>query len=381
MLKDVGIDQKLNEKIPLDLPFSDETGKDVTLGQYFGSRPVLLALVYYECPMLCTQVLHGLVGSLEGISFTAGKEFEVVFVSFDPGETPALAADRKQYFLRRYGHPEAAPYVHFLTGRETSITALTSAVGFRYAYDAQIDQFAHPAAITLLTGEGRVSRYLYGIEFAPRDLKLALVEASEGDRIVVIRSRASATTTTPSRRATGWCHGLRQAGCRLDRGRARRIGVLEPAARTPPARRGPDDRHGYPLDVDFLPLFPPKRLDGGGGDGSALSLHRRRVRVFHRAGHGAGRDLHDQVPAAAAGRGGSRHSRVAGTRADLDVHSVRAVDDHVRVGREGLFDLARPPADAMNLRRRQAVDVEGAAPDRRARDQPDARADRSRGPV
>jgi protein SCO1 len=180
MLKDVGIDQKLNEQIPLDLSFSDETGRGVTLGQFFGSRPVLLALVYYECPMLCTQVLHGLVGSLEGISFTAGKEFEVVFVSFDPGETPTLAADRKQYFLRRYGHPEAAPYVHFLTGRETSITALTSAVGFRYAYDAQIDQFAHPAAITLLTGEGRVSRYLYGIEFAPRDLKLALVEASEG---------------------------------------------------------------------------------------------------------------------------------------------------------------------------------------------------------
>jgi protein SCO1/2 len=180
MLKDVGIDQKLNEKIALDVPFTDETGKDVTLGQFFGSRPVLLALVYYECPMLCTQVLHGLVGSLEGISFTAGKEFEVVFVSFDPGETPALAADRKQYFLRRYGHPEAAPYVHFLTGRETSIKALTSAIGFRYAYDAQIDQFAHPAAITLLTSEGRVSRYLYGIEFAPRDLKLALVEASAG---------------------------------------------------------------------------------------------------------------------------------------------------------------------------------------------------------
>jgi protein SCO1 len=180
LLKDVGIDQKLNEKIPLELPFTDEQGKDVTIGQFFGSRPVILMLAYYECPMLCTQVLHGLVGSLEGISFTAGNEFEVVVVSIDPGETPALATERKRYFLRRYDHPEAAPYVHFLTGREASIKALTSAVGFRYAYDAQIDQYAHPATITLLTADGRVSRYLYGIEFAPRDLKLALVEASEG---------------------------------------------------------------------------------------------------------------------------------------------------------------------------------------------------------
>ena len=179
MLKDVGIDQKLNEKIPLDLSFTDEAGQEVTLGQYFGKRPVLLALVYYECPMLCTQVLHGLVGSLEGMSFTAGKEFDVVFVSFDPGETPKMAAERKQYFLRRYDHPEAAPYVHFLTGRESSIKALTSAVGFRYAYDAQIDQYAHPAAITLLMADGRISRYLYGIEFAPKDLKLGLIEAAD----------------------------------------------------------------------------------------------------------------------------------------------------------------------------------------------------------
>ena len=179
MLKDVGIDQKLNEKIPLDLPFTDDAGQEVTLGQYFGKRPVLLALVYYECPMLCTQVLHGLVGSLEGISFTAGKEFDVIVVSFDPGETPKMAAERKQYFLRRYDHPEAAPYVHFLTGRESSIKALTSAVGFRYAYDAQIDQYAHPAAITLLMADGTISRYLYGIEFAPKDIKLGLVEAAD----------------------------------------------------------------------------------------------------------------------------------------------------------------------------------------------------------
>ena len=180
MLKDVGIDQHLDTKIPLDLTFSDERGQEVRLGQYFGKRPVVLALVYYECPMLCTYVLNGLTGSLEGIAFKAGKEFEVVVVSFDPGETPALAAEKKQFFLKRYGRPEADAAVHFLTGREESIRALTSAVGFRYAYDAQIDQFAHPAAITILTNDGRISRYLYGIEFSPRDLKLALVEASEG---------------------------------------------------------------------------------------------------------------------------------------------------------------------------------------------------------
>lgn len=180
MLKEVGIDQKLEQQIPLDLAFVDEQSQDVKIGQYFGARPVVLALVYYECPMLCTQVLHGLVGSLEGIAFKAGKEFEVVVVSFDPGETPAIAAQRKQYFLKRYGRPEAAPNVHFLTGREESIQALTGAIGFRYAYDPQIDQFAHPAAITVLTAQGRISRYLFGIEFAPRDLKLALVEAADG---------------------------------------------------------------------------------------------------------------------------------------------------------------------------------------------------------
>ena len=180
MLKDVGIDQKLEQQIPLDVVFTDEQGQDVKLGQYFGARPVILALVYYECPMLCTQVLHGLVGSLEGIAFKAGKEFEVVVVSFDPGETPAVAAQRKQYFLKRYDRPEAAPNVHFLTGREESIKTLTGAIGFRYAYDQQIDQYAHPAVITVLTAQGKVSRYLFGIEVAPRDLKLALVEAADG---------------------------------------------------------------------------------------------------------------------------------------------------------------------------------------------------------
>ena len=180
ILKEIGIDQKLNNQVPLDLEFNDETGATVKLRQFFGQRPVVLALVYYGCPMLCTQVLNGLAGSLQGVSYTAGDEYEVVVVSFDPGETPAMAADRKQQFMRRYVRDPKASSIHFLTGREASVKALTSAVGFRYAWDTATAQFAHPAAVTVLTADGRVSRYLYGVEFAPRDVKLALVEASEG---------------------------------------------------------------------------------------------------------------------------------------------------------------------------------------------------------
>jgi protein SCO1/2 len=180
ILREVGIDQKLDQPLPLDLPFVDENGRDVRLRQYFGARPVVLALVYYECPMLCIQVLHGLVGSLQALTFTAAKDFDIVVVSFDAGETPALAAERRRDFLSRYRRAGSDAGVHFLTGREASIAALSSAVGFRYVYDPAIDQFAHPAAITVLTPSGRVSRYLFGIEFAPRDLRLALVEATDG---------------------------------------------------------------------------------------------------------------------------------------------------------------------------------------------------------
>jgi protein SCO1/2 len=180
IMKEIGIDQKPDAKLPLDAEFSDEQGAAVKLGQFYGPRPVVLALVYYRCPMLCTQVLSGLAGSLQGVTFAPGREYEVVVVSFDPGETPAMAAERKKDFVSRYIRKVDPGHIHFLTGRETSIKALTGAVGFRYAWDQQTSQYAHPAAITITTGDGRVSRYLYGVEFAPRDLKLALVEASEG---------------------------------------------------------------------------------------------------------------------------------------------------------------------------------------------------------
>jgi len=179
-LKEIGIDQHPNAKMPLDLEFNDERGGIVKLGEFFGPRPVVLALVYYTCPMLCTQVLSGFAGSLQGVTFTVGKEYDVLVVSFDPGETPAMATSRKKEFTRRFIRAATPENIHFLTGRESSIKALTSAVGFRYVYDATLDQYAHPAAITVLTPAGHVSRYLYGVEFAPRDLKLALVEASQG---------------------------------------------------------------------------------------------------------------------------------------------------------------------------------------------------------
>jgi protein SCO1/2 len=178
ILRDIGIDQRLDERVPLDLPFRDEDGRDVRLGDYFGERPVVLALVYYECPMLCTQVLNGLVSALTVLSLSAGREFDVVAVSFDPAEGPGLAMAKKRSYLQRYGRPGTEAGWHFLTGEQASIERLTRAVGFRYAYDRKRDQFAHGAAITVLTPSGVISRYFYGIEYAPRDVRLGLVEAS-----------------------------------------------------------------------------------------------------------------------------------------------------------------------------------------------------------
>lgn len=180
ILKEVRIDQKLDESVPLDIPFTDESGREVTLGQYFGKRPVVLALVYYECPMLCTQVLNGLFSSMEPLKIDAGKEFDVVVVSFDPGETPAMAMAKKAGYVKHYERPTADAGIHFLTGRQASIDRLADAVGFRYVYDEAIDQYAHPAAVTVLTTQGKVSKYLYGVEFAPMDFRLAVTSAGEG---------------------------------------------------------------------------------------------------------------------------------------------------------------------------------------------------------
>jgi protein SCO1/2 len=178
-LKDVGIDQKLDAQIPLDIPFKDDTGRDVKLGDYFGKKPVVLALVYYSCPMLCTQILNGMVSSLKVVTFNPGEEFEVVAVSFDARERPPLAAEKKEAMLKQYGRPQTAKGWHFLTGDLASIKALTSATGFRYFYDVHTNQFAHASAIMVLTPEGKLSKYYYGIEYSPKDLRLGLVEAAQ----------------------------------------------------------------------------------------------------------------------------------------------------------------------------------------------------------
>ena len=179
ILTRVGIDQRLNSQVPLDLPFVDEAGRPVKLGDFFGKRPVILALVYYECPMLCTQVLNGLVAALGVMNFEPGREFDVVAVSFNPKEGPGLASQKKAAYLERYGRPQTAGGWHFLTGPEDSIRKLTHAIGFRYEYDEQIQQFAHGAGIEVLTPRGTISKYFYGIEFSARDIRLGLIEASE----------------------------------------------------------------------------------------------------------------------------------------------------------------------------------------------------------
>ena len=178
-LKNVGIDQRLGEQIPLDAIFKDEQGHDVRLSQFFKGKPVVLSLVYYTCPMLCNQVLNGMLGSLRQVSFNIGEEFEVVTVSFDPRDTPELAAAKKSTYIKAYNRPGAEASWHFLTGDEANIKRLTDAVGFRYVWDEQTKQFGHASGIMVLTPEGKLARYFYGIEYPARDLRLGLVEASQ----------------------------------------------------------------------------------------------------------------------------------------------------------------------------------------------------------
>ena len=179
-LKNVGIQQNLNQQIPPDLAFTDDLGRPVHLADYFGKRPLILNLVYYNCPMLCGEVLSGLEHSLRMMKFDVGKEFDVITVSFDPAETPEMAANKKAEFLRRYKRSGADQGWHFLVGKPDSIDALTKATGFQYQYDEKTKQFAHATAIMVLTPEGKIAQYYYGVEYPPKDLRLGLVEAGAG---------------------------------------------------------------------------------------------------------------------------------------------------------------------------------------------------------
>jgi protein SCO1/2 len=182
ILNKVFIHQRLDQQIPLDAVFRDETGATVKLGDYFGKRPVLLAIVYYSCPMLCSEELNGLVGALEMVKFRPGKDFDIVAVSIDPSEGPELAAKKKAMYIKRYDHPETAAGWHFLTGQEPAINELASAVGFGYTRvpgpDGRLTQFAHASGIQIVTPEGKLAQYYMGVEYSPKDLQLGLVEAS-----------------------------------------------------------------------------------------------------------------------------------------------------------------------------------------------------------
>jgi protein SCO1/2 len=180
VLQNVGFEPPLNAHLPLDLAFRDETGRNVQLREYFTQKPVLLALVYYGCPMLCNQTEQGVVGSLRMLSFHPGRDYEVVFVSFDPRESPDMAAQKKESAMTHFRRPETASGWHFLTGAKESIDALTKGANFRYSFDQKSNLFAHASGIMLLTPDGRISRYFYGVEYPSRDVRLGLVDASEG---------------------------------------------------------------------------------------------------------------------------------------------------------------------------------------------------------
>jgi protein SCO1/2 len=177
LLRNVGIDQKMGAQVPIDLPFEDESGRPVTLRQYLG-KPVILALVYYQCPSLCNMVLNGVLRSVKNLEMTAGDEYDIVAVSFDPRETPEMAAAKKASYLKGYDRAGAEQGWHFLTGREASSKSLAESVGFHFAYDSVTNQYAHGSAMMILTPEGKVTRYFYGIEYPARDVRFGLEEAS-----------------------------------------------------------------------------------------------------------------------------------------------------------------------------------------------------------
>ena len=186
VLQKVGVSQHLNQQLPMDAAFVDETGKPVVLGEYFGKKPAILTLVYYNCPMLCSEELDGLTGALEMVKLTPGKDFDVVVISIDPSETPALAATNKALYMKRYGRPETASGWHFLTGQRPAIDAVTNAVGFGYVRvpgpDGKLTQFAHASSIEIATPQGKLAQYYLGVEYSPKDMLLGLIEAS-GNKI------------------------------------------------------------------------------------------------------------------------------------------------------------------------------------------------------
>jgi len=254
-LRDIGIDQKLGNQVPLDLVFRDELGTPVQLRQYFKDRPVILSLVYYDCPMLCTQELNGLDRGLNVLTLNIGRDFDIVTVSFNPHETPALAAAKKAEYLKIYGRPGAADGWHFLTGEQKQIDALTESVGFRYVYDTPSKLYAHASGLMILTADGKVSKYFYGIEYAPHDLKLGLIDASQGkigspiDKVLLYCYEYNPAT---GKYSLTIMKIIRTAGI------ATVLGLL--LLMLAMSRKNKKTRRGMPLEnfaMAFLPFFPP----------------------------------------------------------------------------------------------------------------------------
>jgi protein SCO1/2 len=245
----VDVEQKLGSALPLGVELRDETGRTVELSSYFGKRPVVLALVYYECPMLCTLVLNGLLRAAKPLDFDAGREFDVVVLSFDPGETSELARAKKQHYVEAYARPGTEDGWHFLTGDKEGIEAVTEALGFRYAYDPARDEYAHAAAIFVATPEGKVARYLFGVEYASRDLRLALVEAAAKkigtltDKLLLLCYHYDPATGRYSGAAIG---AVRVAGAVTLAGILLLIITLR-RREPPPGAGGPRVRRGRPL--------------------------------------------------------------------------------------------------------------------------------------
>ena len=303
-LREIGFDQNLDTHVPLDTPFMDESGRAVKLGDYFGTRPVVMVFAYYDCPMLCTMVINGLASALDVLSLEPGKDFEIVTVSFDPRDTPATAAAKKAAYIARYKQPGAAAAWHFLTGDQPSIDRLTKAAGFRYVWDKETKQFAHPTGVIVLTPDGRLARYLFGIEYGPRDLRYAIVEASNGkvgsavDSLLLYCYHYDPTTGrygVAIMRADS--HRRRRHGAR-----AGRVHRGHGARRETPDRRGATPHHERAtrracrqarpaLTCGRNPALSGKRLHDGEPRGRALFLPPRRRGVLLAADRGSHRRL------------------------------------------------------------------------------------------
>ncbi len=279
---DIGFDQQLDEQVPLDLTFRDESGKTVRLGDYFNRKPAILALVYYQCPMLCNQMLNGLAGGLKALNFDAGREFEIVVVSINPRETSELAAAKKETYVRDYGRAGAASGWHFLTGDPKSIDALARAVGFRYAYDPMLNQYAHASGVVVLTPKGRVARYFYGVEYAPRDLRFGLIEAAEErigtpvDQVLLLCYQYDPKT---GKYSAAVMKSLRLGGVLTVVGVAALLVALSRKAKGGRRRMKPANYCFLPLGALFIP-FLPENASSFAGEFDALFFTLVGVSVF-----------------------------------------------------------------------------------------------------